>query len=201
MATRNLPDWETLYRDQPVETMPWFHAGLDPDLDRALKERKITRGAVLDLGTGPGTQAIALAERGFAVTAADLAQSAIDKAKVRIAGRKLNVAFVRDDILDTRLTGPFDVVFDRGCFHVLPEERRSDYVRTVAGLLRPGAILFLKCFSDEEPGIQGPYRFTPEMIRGLFSPSFDVLSIERTLYQGVREPKPHALFCTLTRRA
>ncbi len=70
MATRNLPDWETLYRDQPVETMPWFHAGLDPDLDRALKERKITRGAVLDLGTGPGTQAIALAERGFAVTAA-----------------------------------------------------------------------------------------------------------------------------------
>ena len=32
---RELPDWEELYRKEKVETMPWFHGELDPDLAAA----------------------------------------------------------------------------------------------------------------------------------------------------------------------
>jgi hypothetical protein len=60
--------WDERYKDQPVETMPWFYADLDADLAQALDRLGIGSGKALDLGTGPGTQAIALAKRGLDVT-------------------------------------------------------------------------------------------------------------------------------------
>lgn len=198
---RGFPDWETLYKSQAVETMPWFHPSLDPDLDRALKDRGLVAGSLLDVGSGPGTQAVALAQRGFSVTATDISGTAVAKARERAAAEGTRLEFVRDDILDTKLKGPFDLAFDRGCFHVLPPDRRPDYVRTLARLLRPAGILFLKCFSDLQPGDQGPHRLSPDMVREAFASTFEVVSIERTVYQGGLVPNPQALFCTLVRPA
>ncbi|MGH2416536.1 MAG: hypothetical protein ACRDEA_23140 [Microcystaceae cyanobacterium] len=50
---RSFPNWEQLYQEQPVETMPWFHPELDRDLAQALAELHLEAGTVLDLGTGP----------------------------------------------------------------------------------------------------------------------------------------------------
>src|SRR4051794_23882625 len=96
----------------------------------------------------------------------------------------LTVTWVQDDILATRLTGQFDLIFDRGCFHVLPPEMRQAYASIVHGLLKPGGYFFLKCFSHLQPGQQGPHRFTPEQIRVIFGNWLRVLSIAETVYQG-----------------
>ncbi|MGK3999109.1 class I SAM-dependent methyltransferase [Sorangium sp. So ce1024] len=197
---RNFPDWQELYRSTPAESMPWYHEGLDPDLERALEQRQIARGRALDLGAGPGTQALALAERGFDVTGSDLSHAAVEQAAARAAQRHLAARFVQDDILDSKLDGPFDVVLDRGCFHVLPPERRAEYVRTLKRLVAPGGHLFLKCFSVQEPFDQGPYRFTPADLREIFGADFEVLSAEETVYHGPREPPPRALFAVLKPR-
>lgn len=53
---REFPDWEQLYQEKEVESMPWFNQALDPDLDQALTELNLHTGTALDLGTGPGTQ-------------------------------------------------------------------------------------------------------------------------------------------------
>jgi len=200
MAIRAFPNWEELYRQSSTESMPWYYPELDPDLERGLAEQGILQGAVLDLGTGPGTQAIALAERGFEVTATDISEAAIAKANERAAAHRIGVRFLVDDILASKLDRSFEAVFDRGCFHVLDPASHRDYVATVAALLAPGGFLFLKCFSDAEPGTQGPYRFRPEEIRGIFGAAFEVLSIVRTVYQGTLVPRPQALFCILRKR-
>ncbi|WP_437778636.1 class I SAM-dependent methyltransferase [Sorangium sp. So ce1097] len=197
---RNFPDWQELYRSTPAESMPWYHEGLDPDLERALEQRQVARGRALDLGTGPGTQAFALAERGFDVTGSDLSHAAIEQAAAKAAQRGLAARFLQDDILDSKLDDRFDVVLDRGCFHCLPPERRADYVRTLRRLVAPGGHLFLKCFSVLEPFDQGPYRFTPEQLREIFGADFEVLSAEETVYHGPREPPPRALFAVLKLR-
>ncbi|OUL27294.1 hypothetical protein BV378_11760 [Nostoc sp. RF31YmG] len=59
MTEREFPNWEALYQEQAVETMPWFNPSLDPDVEEALLNLGLSNGSVLDLGTGPGTQAIA----------------------------------------------------------------------------------------------------------------------------------------------
>jgi 2-polyprenyl-3-methyl-5-hydroxy-6-metoxy-1,4-benzoquinol methylase len=189
------PGWEERYQQQAVETMPGFYPELDDDLKQALDELGLRSGRALDLGTGPGTQAMQLAKRGFAVTATDIAEAAIHLARQRAEAQGLAVAWQQDDILSTRLNGPFDLIFDRGCFHVLPPERRQDYVSTIVGLLRPGGYFFLKCFSHLQPGTQGPHRLTPEQIQAIFSSRLQVHSIKETVYQGTLDPLPRAVLC------
>jgi 2-polyprenyl-3-methyl-5-hydroxy-6-metoxy-1,4-benzoquinol methylase len=194
---REFPEWEQLYQDKPVETMPWFNSDLDPDLDQALTKLNLHTSTALDLGTGPGTQAIALAERGFKVTATDISATAIQKAQAIAKEKGLDISWRQDDILNSHLDQEFDFVFDRGCFHVLPPERRQDYVRVVANLIKPNGYLFLKCFSHLETREEGPYRFTPEEIKEIFSSRFNVISVEQTVYQGTLEQFPRALFSVL----
>jgi cyclopropane fatty-acyl-phospholipid synthase-like methyltransferase len=172
---------------------------LDEDLEKALGELGLRSGSALDLGTGPGTQAIHLAWRGFAVTATDISEAAIHMAGEKAQKKRLEITWKQDDILDTRLDRQFDLIFDRGCFHVLAPERRGDYVRIVSGLLKTDGYLFLKCFSRLQPGEEGPYRFTPEQIREIFGSRLNVLSIKETVYQGTLDPLPRALFCTMRR--
>jgi 2-polyprenyl-3-methyl-5-hydroxy-6-metoxy-1,4-benzoquinol methylase len=197
---RQFPGWDAMYQQQAIETMPWFYPDLDDDLRQALDQRGLRDGSALDLGTGPGTQAMQLARRGFTVTATDISEAAIRLARTKAEPQGLAITWQQDDILASQLAGPFDLIFDRGCFHVLPPERRPDYVSTVACLLKPGGSFFLKCFSHLQPGTQGPNRFTPEQIRAIFGSQLQVQSIEETVYQGTLDPLPRALFCVLQQK-
>ena len=197
---RQFPGWDAMYQQQAIETMPWFYPELDDDLRQALDRLGLWSGDALDLGTGPGTQAMQLARRGFAVTAVDISEAAIRLAREKAEAQGLTVTWQQDDILSTRLTGLFDLIFDRGCFHVLPPERRQDYASTIAGLLKPGGYLFLKCFSQLQPGTQGPHRFTPEQIQEIFGSQLQMHSVTETVYQGTLDPLPRALFCVLQQK-
>ena len=71
------------------------------------------------------------------------------------------VNFMVDNILETQLDEEaFDFIFDRGCFHVLAPEKRTDYVKTIHKTLAKDGFLFLKCFSIKEPMTEGPYKFS-----------------------------------------
>jgi len=198
--TRGFPDWHELYRQQPATQLPWYYPELDPDLDRALSKQQLTQGRALDLGTGPGTQAFALARRGFSVTGSDLSAEACSLANAEAARQGLHIDFVQDDVLASKLQGPFDFVLDRGCFHVLEPSARVGYVETLARLLDARGVLFLKCFSEQQPGEAGPYRLSPADIEATFAPRLAVDTIERTIYQGTLAEPPKALFCTLRRQ-
>jgi len=140
------PGWETMYQHQAVEAMPWFYPELDDDLRQALDQLGLRSGSALDLGTGPGTQALQLARRGFDVTATDISEAAIRLAREKAEAQGLAISWQQDDILATCLTQQFDLIFDRGCFHVLPPERRQDYASIIAGLLISPHLM---CFVEE----------------------------------------------------
>ena len=198
-SRKDFPDWETLYKSQRVETMPWYNENFDSDLEKELDERKIINShhKFLDLGTGPATQAIWLAKRGFNVIGSDLSEAAIKRARNVYANEK-NVDFVVDDILNSNLKeNEFDYIFDRGCFHVLLPADRQRYITKIKQILKDNGILFLKCFSDKEPMQEGPYKFSPDGIRNLFSESFRIDSIKETVYQGTLDPFPKALFVVM----
>ena len=188
---------ETLYKIQKVETMPWYNEILDSDLEDELARRKITNGKFLDLGTGPATQAIWLAKRGFNVIGSDLSETAIKRANSVYANEK-NIDFVVDDILNSKLkANEFDYIFDRGCFHVLLPVDRQRYITKIKQILRNNGILFLKCFSDKERRQEGPYKFSQDEIMDLFNKHFEMVNIKETVYQGTLDPYPKALFVVM----
>ncbi len=191
--------WDSLYSERKLKRMPWFYPRLDPDLDDALKKLGIKRGRFLDVGTGPGTQAIRLSEMGFDVTGTDISESAIRKARSLEGSRE--VTFVVDDMLDSRLAGgSFEYALDRGVLHVIEPVRRDVYVESVRHVMAENGLLFLKCFSSEEPGEKGPHKFSADDIRSLFSGGFEILSIKDTVYHGIRQPFPRALFCVMKKK-
>jgi len=195
-SERIFPNWNELYK-QPVESMPWFNKDLDADLKNALDTERITKGRFLDLGTGPGTQAIQLTRRGFEVTGVDLSENAIDKAQ-KLSDK---VNFIVDDILDSKLGDKqFDYVFDRGCFHVLPVKERQEYVKEIKRILNDNGILFLKCFSIKETRDGGPHRFSIDEIKDIFGKDFVIESIKDTVYQGTLDPLPKALFAVMKKK-
>src|SRR5438552_9684962 len=127
---KDFPDWEILYKSQKIETMPWYNENFDSDLENELDERKISkRCKFLDLGTGPATQAVWLAKRGFRVIGSDLSEAAINRAR-KIYTNEEDVNFIVDDILNSKFNdNEFDYIFDRGCFHVLLPANRQNYIR------------------------------------------------------------------------
>ena len=196
---KDFPDWENLYKSQRVETIPWYNERFDSDLERELDQRKIIANGkkFLDLGTGPATQAIWLAKRGFNVIGSDLAEAAINRARKIYASEK-SVNFIVDDILNTKLrSNEFDYIFDKGWFHVLLPRDRKEYINKIKKILKDNGILFLKCFSDKEPMQEGPYKFSQKEIRDLFNESFKIDSIRETVYQGTLDPLPKALFVVM----
>ena len=201
-ATGPTGDWEKLYATSDVATLPWYNPDLDPDIERALKAHRLRGGHLLDLGTGPATQAMSLAKRGFDVVATDISGSAIKKAKAAAKEAGLSITFHVDNVLKSRLAPNLvDVIVDRGVFHVLPKDKRPVYVRTVHRVLRPNGWLFLKCFSNKEPGTWGPHRIAEPELLGYFRESFEIRSVVETVFHGNVKPPPKALFATFRRRA
>jgi tRNA1(Val) A37 N6-methylase TrmN6 len=104
-SEKDFPDWNNLYGSQNVETMPWYNENLDSDLEEELGRRKISKGRILDLGTGPATQAIQLAKRGLQVTGSDVSEAAINRArKVYVHNNEdKEICFTVDDILNSKI--------------------------------------------------------------------------------------------------
>lgn len=195
---RKLPTWDDYYKNEKIEKMPWYNEKLDFDLEDELNARQLNNGIFLDLGTGPGTQAIELAKKGFDVIGSDIAETVIERNKIMYEKKYQNIKFVVDNILESDFKDNyFDYIFDRGCFHVFSEEDRPKYYNQIKRILKQKGILFLKCFSIDEPMKDGPYRFSHNDIHNIFSKNFQINEIKKTVYQGTLDPLPKALFSVM----
>lgn len=156
--------WNEVYRNTKPEDLPWNAGGPDPDLVGLIESGEVPVGRAIDLGTGPGHDAVFLAKKGFRVLAVDIAPAALDlaRANAKAAGTGVAIDFRAEDVLKlSSPSGSATFVNDRGCFHVFASlEERKTYVRRVGDVLAPGGLLFLRTFSDQEPAGPGPHRFT-----------------------------------------
>ena len=141
-------------------------------------------GAVLDAGCGTGDTALFLAGRGCRVTGLDFLEEPIRRAKRKATERGLTATFLVMDALALKdLPEVFDSVIDSGLFHVFSDEDRRRYAGGLASVLKPGGRLFLLCFSDEEPGAQGPRRVSKTELDGAFAQGWVIESIEPARYE------------------
>jgi cyclopropane fatty-acyl-phospholipid synthase-like methyltransferase len=164
--------FENIYAGQP----PWEIGG--PQKAFVDAADRIT-GSVLDAGCGTGENALFFAGRGQKVTGIDFLAEPINQAKRKAAERGLTATFLVMDALALKhLPEVFDSVIDCGLFHVFSDDDRQRYVEGLASVLKPGGRLFLLCFSDEEPGEQGPRRVSKKEIDDAFAQGWVIESIE-----------------------
>ena len=197
----NFTSWDEYYNKTDVKVMPWYEKNLDHDLENEIKSKNYSTGNFLDLGTGPGTQALQLSKYDFEVTGIDISQSAIDKAKK--LSNKIN--FLVDDILNSKLSDKkFNFILDRGIFHNFDVSQRPQYVKQIKRILRDNGILFLRCMSVEEknlPDNEMPHKISKQEIMDSFNADFDIQRIDDSEFRGALEFYPKALFVVLKKKS
>ena len=82
---------------------------------------------VLDIGCGEGKDAVFLAKCGYAVTAFDISEQGIEKAKRLAKHNEVEVSFFKADILDYRLDTEYDIIFSSGVLHFIPGTKRKEF--------------------------------------------------------------------------
>jgi SAM-dependent methyltransferase len=175
-----LPDrttFETAYSGQP----PW-EIGRPQKVFLDVAER--VTGSILDAGCGTGENALYFASRGHKVTGIDFLAAPIERAKQKAVDRGVPATFLVMDALALKdLPEVFDSAIDSGLFHVFSDKDRRRYVEGLASVVKPGGHRFLICFSDEEPGEQGPRRVSRQEIEDAFAAGWKIESIEPSRFE------------------
>ena len=149
-----------------------------PQRDLVAIAHRVT-SPVLDAGCGTGEHALFLASQGHRVIGIDFVGEAIRRARAKAVERGLLVEFLAKDA--TALAGwgeRFATVIDWGLFHVFSDADRRRYVEGLAHVLEPGGRVFLTCFSDEEPGTEGPRRVSRQELYDAFADGWEVESVQ-----------------------
>lgn len=145
-------------------------------------------GSVLDAGCGTGENALFFAQRGHKVTGIDYLPEPIERAQRKAAERGITATFVVADATKLGALGEqYDSVIDCGLFHTFSDDDRQRYVTGLASVVKPGGRIFLLCFSDQEPGEQGPRRITTGELRAAFAEGWIVESIQPTRFEARRD--------------
>ena len=95
---------------------------------------------------------------GFAA-ALELARGKADAAGVRVEWIEADVQHFGAGL------EPFDLVFDRGCYHCCRRVDLDGYRETLLNVMRPGTRLLLLCGNANEQAEEGPPRVTEQEIR------------------------------------
>ncbi len=142
-------------------TAPWETGQPCSEIQRRLGVGDLPRGGtVLDLGCGSGVQTLLLAEHGLQVVGVDLSTTAIAAAKQRASDHpaEQRVRFIAGDVTELHGIGePFDVLVDRGCYHLARRDHLDSFLDALTRLSRSGSLLFVLAFcAAEEPEFPVP---------------------------------------------
>jgi SAM-dependent methyltransferase len=139
---------------------------------------------VLDAGCGTGEHALFFAAWGHRVAGIDFMEVPIRRARLKSAERGLSVEFLVKDALTLGDWGErFASVIDCGLFHCFSDDDRRRYVRGLAQVVEPGGRLFMMCFSDEEPGAEGPRRVSRQEPYDAFADGWEVESVQPSRFE------------------
>ena len=167
--------WQKTYSDHRYHELPWFSRSPFPAVRKAVEQRAFrSRGRMLDLGCGAGTNAMFLAASGFRTTGVDLAPGAIEAAQSRAQTAGLSVDFRVGDALDLPFkAGTFSGLIDVGCFHTIPIRLRRRYAEEAARVLVPRGRFLLSWVAREYTRNFGPpHRPSVEEVADVFEGRF-----------------------------
>jgi SAM-dependent methyltransferase len=176
-AFPGLEFWQEKYRSGHT---PWDLGRVSDPVLALLADHFPPQGRVLVPGCGRGHEALHLAQRGYRVTAVDLAEEPLVELRAAarerglVPGRDLEIARADVLALPADFGGAFDVLLEQTCLCALNPARFGDYARMAHTVLKPGGRLlgvFMEVPGSATGGGGPPYSTPPALVKALFPPS------------------------------
>ena len=198
--------WNAKWSDPDFDPA-WRISAIPQELKDAVENEWFpAKASILDIGCGSGEVSSWLAEQGFTVLGVDIAEGAIQRARLRNADKQDKLSFNTLDIC-RQSTAPkqFEVLVGRGCLHTINPEFMPDYVKNIAASASQGArfLLFHKVEGkkkDSSPNLirtslEELQEVTIEKIKRNFQPTFEILEIKPIVLtcssgKNPRDPMP-----------
>lgn len=188
---RSLSRWDSIYL---AGNAPWDSGSYCPELKKTLTELNLKKqAAVLELGCGTGTNCIFMAQKGFKVTGIDYSQVALDLAAQKTASKKLSIEYFQAALPYAGLKQKYDFIFDRGCFHTMPKDKRKAYSKMVFNLLKKNGKYLLMTGNARKPENPGPPVLTEDEVNWVFGSRLKKIRIRDSYFTTQDNPKGGAL--------
>lgn len=149
-AEHTSEDWDARYREEGRIWSGNPNSALVAEIDG------LTPGTALDVGCGEGADAIWLAQHGWTVTAIDVSQVALDRARTGAAETGTTIEWTLGSISDNRRT--FDLV---SAFY-LPIHRESNALAALLEAVAPGGTLLVVHHAEFNPEHAKAHGFDPD---------------------------------------
>lgn len=156
---------------------PWDSGLPSAELIRVLDAGLLPGKTVLELGCGTGTNAIEFARRGYRVTAVDLVDLAVRRAREKARRSRVKVDFRVGDATRIDLDGPYDIVFDRGVYHGVRTRDLPAFLKMLERVTRMGTRWLCLAGNAKEPMVNGPPVVSEHEFRAELEPLFEILEV------------------------
>ncbi|MBP0726395.1 class I SAM-dependent methyltransferase [Bacillus sp. RG28] len=139
--------WENFYENRDKD-IPFFKVkGPDENLVEFFDILNAPK-KVLEIGCGPGRNAIYMSKKGCNIDALDISENAIEWAKDRAEVEKVKINFHCKSLFDFSYEpNSYDFIYDCGMLHHLAPHRRLTYLEIVKNALKPNGHFGLVCFN------------------------------------------------------
>ena len=145
----DVPFWDAAYANA---TRPDTFCGGAPSAQIVEIATKLPPGAkILDLGCGDGRNALYFAEQGFAVTAVDVSEAAIEAVQRFAQSRSVTVATVVQDMRHYTPDTAFDLIIAEGCLHLIERDQWLLLVKRLQKIAPIGCYHDITVFTDVLP--------------------------------------------------
>jgi SAM-dependent methyltransferase len=193
---------DDVYKNTPLEDIPWNVETPPQLLVELLDSGKVRPCKAIDLGCGAGNHAVYLASRGFEITGVDFSPTAIRLAKENAEKKALKCNFFVADVVSEldKVNRTWDFAYDWGLLHHIFPQQRKIYIKNVNRILNRSAKYLSLCFSEMDTAFQGSgkYRKTTlgsvlyfsseHELRNLFQPFFHIIDLRTIEISGKFQP-------------
>jgi SAM-dependent methyltransferase len=169
--------WEDNYRSGRTG---WDLGMPTPVFQRLAESGEFPPGKMLVICAGRGYDARMFARLGFEVTAVDFAEEAV-KEMLALNEPETSLEVIQADLFDLPafMKGEFDYILEYTCFCAIDPQRRTEYINSVANLLKPGGIYIALAFPIGGRTGGPPYVVSPdELVDPLNEMGFELVSRE-----------------------
>lgn len=185
--------WNDFYEDRNKE-IPFFKVkGPDENLVSYFENGLLPK-RVLEIGCGPGRNAIYLAKKGCAVDAIDISQNALSWARERAISENVDINLYHSSLFEFEVERhTYDFIYDCGLFHHLAPHRRLSYVETIKKALKVGGHFGLVCFNTNgasetldwdvyaQRSMNGGIGYSEDRLKRLFEVDFEILEFREMI--------------------
>jgi SAM-dependent methyltransferase len=174
--------WQQMYSTRQEQKLSWFEEAPGVSLELLLTPQLDTGAQVLDVGGGASRLVDALLDRGFnRPSVLDISEAALEKSKLRLAGRASQVHWIVADITTWEPDRTYRAWHDRAVFHFLTtEEQRLAYRAVLEKTVAPGGIVVMGTFALDGPercSCLPVQRYSPESLAAELGRSFSLTTV------------------------